>query len=77
MRKVDNKKEYVSINLPKDMVEELKLYRRAYSICYPTQDVTYEFMLRGMLDSLEDSDPAVFKEYCKMLERLNSSEAKG
>lgn len=74
MRKVDNKKEYVSINLPKELVEDLKLYRKAFSICYAHSDVTYEFMIRGMLDSLEDSDPGVYEEYCRIYQKAHPDE---
>lgn len=53
--------EYTSINLPKPLVEELKVWRRAFIASYG-RDVTYAEMLRGMLDSLEDSEPGVVEE---------------
>ena len=57
-----SKKKYVPINLPQDMAEELKFWRKVFMICYPTVDVTYEFMIRGMLDCLKDIDLGVKEE---------------
>ena len=69
-----DKKKYVPINLPQDMVEELKLWRKAYMLCYPTVDVTYEFMIRGMLDCLEDTDPGVKEEFDKLYMKAHPEE---
>ena len=49
---------YTTLNLPTPLVEELKVWRTAFSAAYG-KSVSYGDMIRGMLDSLEDSDPAV------------------
>lgn len=59
-------KKFVSINLPKGLVEELKVWRAAYTAAYGVSK-TYEQMLRGMLDSLEDTEPAVHAAFEKIL----------
>lgn len=53
--------EYTPLNLPKALVEELKIWRLAFCSAYG-KTVSYGEMIRGMLDSLEDSDPAVVDE---------------
>ena len=60
--------EYTPLNLPKPLVEELKVWRAAFSACYG-KTVSYGEMIRGMLDSLEDSDPGVVEELNGMVER--------
>ncbi len=52
---------YTTLNLPSAVVEELKVWRMAFCNAYG-KSVTYADMLRGMLDSLEDSDPSVVEE---------------
>ena len=52
---------YTTLNLPSALVEELKVWRMAFGNAYG-KSVTYADMLRGMLDSLEDSDPSVVEE---------------
>lgn len=52
---------YTTLNLPTALVEELKVWRMAFNNAYG-KSVTYGDMLRGMLDSLEDSDPGVVSE---------------
>lgn len=61
-----NKKEYSAIALPKQLIEELKLWRKAFLVCYPTRDVSYETVIRGMLNALELYEPEVFAEYNRM-----------
>ena len=53
--------EYSPLNLPKALVEELKVWKMAFTASYG-RTVSYGEMIRGMLDSLEDSDPAVVEE---------------
>ena len=53
--------EYTPLNLPKTLVEELKVWRLAFCAAYG-KTVSYGEMIRGMLDSLEESDPAVVDE---------------
>lgn len=52
---------YKSLNLPADLVEELKVWRQAYMVAYG-RTVSYGEMIRGMLDSLEDTEPGVVEE---------------
>ncbi|MBQ6044237.1 MAG: hypothetical protein IJL42_01785 [Bacteroidales bacterium] len=58
--------EYTPLNLPKTLVEELKVWRLAFCAAYG-KTVSYGQMIRGMLDSLEDSDPAVVDELGSIL----------
>lgn len=53
--------EYAPLNLPKPLMEELKVWKMAFAAAYGRQ-VSYGEMIRGMLDSLEDSDPGVVEE---------------
>ena len=59
---------YTTLNLPSALVEELKVWRTAFSTAYG-KSVTYADMLRGMLDSLEDSEPGVVDELNRLLEK--------
>lgn len=59
-------KKYKPINLPVGMIEELKVWKAAYTAAYGVTK-TYEEMLRGMLDSMEDTDPAVYAAFAKIL----------
>ena len=54
------KKEYKSINLPADLVEEIKIWRQAFMIARG-QTVSYGEMIREMLDNLETVSPDVVK----------------
>ena len=60
--------EYTPLNLPKELVEELKVWKMAYTAAYG-RNVSYGEMLRGMLDSLENSDPGVVYELDAILKR--------
>ena len=62
------KTEYTPLNLPKPLVEELKVWRMAFGNAYG-KSVSYGEMIRGMLDSLETSDPAVVEELGLILKR--------
>lgn len=52
---------YTTLNLPTTLVEELRVWRMAFTAAYG-KSVSYAEMLRGMLDSLEDTDPDVVEE---------------
>ncbi len=52
---------YTTLNLPSALVEELKVWRMAFSNAYG-KPVSYGEMLRSMLDSLKDSEPGVVEE---------------
>lgn len=68
------KKDYGTICLPKKMIEEIKLWRKAYMVCYPQKDISYESMIRGMLDCLEPYEPDVYAEFSKMYASLHPEE---
>ena len=67
--------EYTPLNLPKALVEELKIWRLAFCSAYG-KTVSYGEMIRGMLDSLEDSDPAVVDELGTILSKHPELEEK-
>ena len=50
-----------TITLPTELVEELKIWRMAFNASYG-KEVSYGEMIRGMLDSLEVTEPGVVKE---------------
>ena len=52
---------YTTLNLPTTLVEELKIWRMAFNNAYG-KAVSYGEMIRGMLDSLEDTEPGVSDE---------------
>ena len=60
--------EYTPLNLPKPLVAELKIWRTAFNACYG-KTVSYEEMIRGMLDSMEDSEPGVVEEMDRMVKK--------
>lgn len=60
--------EYSPLNLPKGLIEELKVWKMAFTASYG-RTVSYGEMIRGMLDSLEDSDPSVVKELDAIVNR--------
>ncbi len=62
------KNEYTTLNLPKALVEELKIWRLAFCASYG-RTVSYGEMIRSMLDSMEDSDPGVLDELGRILEK--------
>lgn len=51
-------KNYTALNLPIELVEELKVWRLAFNASYG-RNVSYAEMIRGMLDCLEDTEPGV------------------
>ena len=69
------KTEYTTLNLPKALVEELKVWRMAFCSAYGKQ-VSYGEMLRGMLDWLEDSDPGVVEEMDRLVKKHPDLEEK-
>jgi hypothetical protein len=52
---------YTTLNLPSALVDELKVWKMAFAASYG-RTVSSAEMIRGMLDSLEDSDPGVVEE---------------
>lgn len=60
--------EYATLNLPKALVEEMKIWRMAFCAAYG-KTVSYGQMIRGMLDSIEMSNPAVHEELCALVKK--------
>lgn len=52
---------YKTLNLPAALVDELGVWKMAFEAAYG-KSVTYGKMIRGMLDSLEDTEPGVVEE---------------
>ena len=52
---------YTTLNLPTALVDELRIWHIAFCNAYG-KSVSYADIIRGMLDSLEDSDPSVVQE---------------
>lgn len=61
-------KNYTTLNLPTSLVEELKIWRLAFTASYG-RNVSYGEMIRGMLDSLQDTEPGVVEELGSMLKK--------
>lgn len=59
---------YTTLTLPTELVEELKIWRMAFNASYG-KEVSYGEMIRGMLDSLEMTEPGVVKELEKIVEK--------
>ena len=55
------KNSYTPLNLPGALVDELKVWKMAFSASYG-RPVSYAEMIRGMLESLEDTEPGVVAE---------------
>ena len=66
---------YTTLNLPSTLVEELKVWRLAFSNAYG-KPISYGQMIRGMLDSLDDSDPSVVEELECLLEKHSELQEK-
>lgn len=60
-------KKYTALSLPETLVEELKIWRRAFSNSY-NRNISYEEMIRLMLDSMEDYEPGVVAELERMVQ---------
>lgn len=54
-------KKYTALSLPGTLVEELKVWQMAFNNAYGRQ-VPYGEIIRGMLDSLVDTEPGVVEE---------------
>lgn len=60
---------FTTLNLPVDLVEDLRLYRDVYSDCLPPDEdgtpgkVSFESMLRHWMDRVETFDPEVARQY--------------
>lgn len=61
------KVKYAALNIPDSLVEELKVWKMAFSMSYG-RTVSYAEMIRSMLDSIPQSDPDVYGALTKLLE---------
>lgn len=61
------KTSYTTLNLPTALVEELKVWRMAFNTSYG-KTVSYAEIIRGMLDSLETTEPGVCEELQRIVE---------
>ena len=59
---------YTTINLPTDLIEEIKLWRQAFMNSY-CRNVSYAEMFRTMLDNLDDTEPDIVQEMDRIIER--------
>lgn len=59
---------YTTLNLPTALVEELKVWRMAFNTSYG-KTISYAEMIRGMLDSLEDTEPGVVAEMDEIIKK--------
>lgn len=59
---------YTTLNLPTALVDELKVWRMAFAASYG-KVVSYAEMIRGMLDSLDDTEPGVVAEMDEILKK--------
>ena len=59
---------YTTLSLPTALVEELKIWRMAFNASYG-KEVSYGEMIRGMLDSLAETEPGVIVELEHIIER--------
>ncbi len=58
---------YAALNIPASLVEELKVWKMAFSMsCGRT--VSYAEMIRSLLDSVPQSAPEVYEALEKLLE---------
>ena len=67
--------EYTPLNLPKTLVEELKIWRLAFCAAYG-KTVSYGEMIRSMIDSLDESDRNVVDELDNILSKHPELEEK-
>lgn len=61
-------KTYKTLQLPAELIEELKLWRQAYMVS-AGRIVSYGEMIRGWIDSLEDNEPDVTKAMDLLIEK--------
>ena len=69
------KKKFKLIALDEELAEELKDWKVSFAAAY-LKPMTFTSMIRGMLDSLETSDPAVWEEYNKLMNKKKENNGK-
>lgn len=69
---------FKSIRVPEPLMEEMKVLKSAYEECYGKK-MTFEDVIRKMMSSIEDGDPAVWEMFCtiqssreEMQEKINA-----
>ena len=62
---MNEKMTFKAIRVPEALMEDIKVLKSAYEECYGKK-MTYEDVLRQMMASIEDGDPAVYEMYCAM-----------
>lgn len=72
----EERKQYTPLNLPKRLVERLKILKAAYNVTY-LANVSYEDIIEGMISDLEKHDPKLFKTYSILLQNYDSSQEDG
>lgn len=60
---MNEKMTFKAIRVPEALMEDIKVLKSAYEECYGKK-MTYEDVLRHMMASIEDGDPAVYEMYC-------------
>ena len=56
------------LNLPDDLLDELKVWKQAFSSCYG-KEVSYGSIIRLLLDNIDETEPDVAQEMDAILER--------
>ena len=56
---------FKAIRVPESLMEDIKVLKNAYEESYGKK-MTFEDVLRQMMASIEDGDPAVYEMYCAM-----------
>jgi len=62
------KKDYASFNLPKDLIEDIKILKTAFEATTGKR-TSYEEIIKGMMSDLQGSSPDVYA----MFERIKES----
>jgi len=60
---MNEKLTFKSIRVPEPLMEEMKALKSAYEECYGKK-MTFEDVIRTMMASVEDGDPAVWEMFC-------------
>lgn len=62
------RKEYTQVSFSTDLVEELRLWRMAFSNC-AAKPVSFAEMIREMLDLLKKEKPDVYEEFERIVSK--------
>lgn len=65
----EERKVYAPINLPKNLVERLKILKTAYSVTY-SANLSYDEIIEGMIAELETVDPKLYQTYSALLKNM-------